>query len=109
MCYHHTINRGTQQTNPSAESPVFFLEVNFLKQSSRAGDIVLALFFYVPVVWGALLIAQSLGRGLPELLTNLATALQHPLDIHWTDKSMLSILICTSLYIMVLCNEVEPC
>lgn len=82
---------------------MFFLEVNFLKQSSRAGDIVLALFFYVPVVWGALLIAQSLGRGLPELLTNLATALQHPLDIHWTDKSLLSILICTSLYIMGLC------
>ena len=79
------------------------LEVSFLKQSSRAGDIVLALFFYVPVVWGALLIAQSLGRGLPELLTNLKTALQHPLDIHWTDKSLLSILICTSLYIMGLC------
>ena len=82
---------------------MFFLEVNFLKQISRAGDIVLALFFYVPVVWGALLIAQSLGCGLPELLTNLATALQHPLDIHWTDKSLLSILICTSLYIMGLC------
>ena len=82
---------------------MFFLEVNFLKQSSRAGDIVLALFFYVPVVWGALLIAQSLGCGLPELLTNLATALQHPLDIHWTDKSLLSILICTGLYIMGLC------
>ena len=55
------------------------------------------------MVWGALLIAQSLGCGLPELLTNLATALQHPLDIHWTDKSLLSILICTSLYIMGLC------
>lgn len=74
-----------------------------MKQSSRAGDIILALFFYVPVVWGALLIAQSLGRGLPELLTNLTTALQHPLDIHWTDKSLLSILICTGLYIMGLC------
>ena len=71
-----------------------------MKQSSRAGDIILALFFYVPVVWGALLIAQSLGRGLPELLTNLTTALQHPLDIHWTDKSLLSIMICTGLYIM---------
>lgn len=40
---------------------------------------------------------------MPELLTNLTTALQHPLDIHWTDKSMLSILICTGLYIMGLC------
>ena len=89
--------------NPSAESPVFCLEVSFLKQSSRAGDIVLALFFYVPVVWGALLIAQSFGHGLPELLANLTAALQHPLDIHWTDKSLLSILICTGLYIMGLC------
>ena len=98
---HH--NWGTQQANPSAESPPFCLEVNLLKQSSRAGDIVLALFFYVPVVWGALLIAQSLGRGLPELLTNLTMALQHPLEIRWTDKSLLSILICTGLYIMGLC------
>lgn len=40
---------------------------------------------------------------MPELLTNLTAALQHPLDIHWTDKSMLSILICTGLYIMDLC------
>lgn len=98
---HH--NWGTHQTNPSAESLPFCLEVNLLKQSSRAGDIVLALFFYVPVVWGALLIAQSLGRGLPELLTNLTMALQHPLEIRWTEKSLLSILICTSLYIMGLC------
>ena len=59
------------------------------------------------MVWGALLIAQSLGRGLPELLTNLTTALQHPLDIHWTDKSLLSILICTGLYIMGLCIYVS--
>ena len=86
---------------------MFCLEVSFLKQSSRAGNIVLALFFYVPVVWGALLIAQSLGRGLQELLTNLTTALQHPLDIHWTDKSLLSILICTGLYIMGLCIYVS--
>ena len=40
---------------------------------------------------------------MPELLTNLTAAPQHPLDIHWTDKSMLSILICTGLYIMGLC------
>ena len=46
-------------------------------------------------------------RGLPELLTNLTTALQHPLDIHWTDKSLLSILICTGLYIMGLCIYVS--
>ena len=50
-----------------------------------------------------MLIAQSLGHGLPELLTNLTAALQHPLEIRWTDKSLLSILICTGLYIMGLC------
>ena len=44
---------------------------------------------------------------MPELLTNLTAALQHPLDIHWTDKSMLSILICTGLYIMGLCIYVS--
>ena len=55
------------------------------------------------MVCGALLIAQSLGHGLPELLTNLTAALQHPLEIRWTDKSLLSILICTGLYIMGLC------
>ena len=44
---------------------------------------------------------------MPELLTNLTAALQHPLDIHWTDKSLLSILICTGLYIMGLCIYVS--
>ena len=47
--------------NPSAESPVFCLEVSFLKQSSRAGDIVLALFFYVPVVWAHCSLPNPLG------------------------------------------------
>ncbi|MBC5736640.1 type IV secretory system conjugative DNA transfer family protein [Lawsonibacter sp. NSJ-52] len=55
------------------------------------------------MVWAALLIAQSLGDGLPELLTNLTAALQTPLKIRWTEHSLMSILACTGLYVMGIC------
>lgn len=74
-----------------------------LKKTSQTTDLVLALFLYIPVVWAALLIAQSLGGGLPELLSNLTAALEQPFQIHWTDKSLLSILVCTGAYLMGLC------
>ena len=61
------------------------------------------LFLYIPVVWAALLIAQSLGDGLPELLTTLTAALQTPLKIRWTEHSLMSILACTGVYIMGIC------
>ena len=61
------------------------------------------LFLYIPVIWAALLIAQSLGGGLPDLFSNLTAALEHPFQIQWTDKSLLTILICTGVYIMNLC------
>ena len=52
---------------------VFFMqEVMRLKKTSQTTDLVLALFLYIPVIWAALLIAQSLGGGLPELLSNLS-------------------------------------
>ena len=74
-----------------------------LKKTSQTTDLVLALFLYIPVVWAALLIAQSLGGGLPELLSNLTAALEQPFQIQWTDKSLLSILVCTGAYLMGLC------
>lgn len=55
------------------------------------------------MVWAALLIAQSLGSDLPELLENLTAALQTPFRIRWTEHSLLSILACTGLYIMGIC------
>ena len=55
------------------------------------------------MVWAALLIAQSLGNGLPELLTNLTAALQTPLKIRWTEHSLMSILACTGAYIIGIC------
>ncbi|MCI9467327.1 MAG: type IV secretory system conjugative DNA transfer family protein [Ruminiclostridium sp.] len=74
-----------------------------MKQTSRAGGLLGCLLFYIPVVWAALLLAQSLGGGLADILSNLTVALEHPLDIHWTKYSAISILICTGAYIMALC------
>ena len=74
-----------------------------LNKPGRSGGILPYLFLYIPVVWAALLIAQSLGDGLPELLTNLTAALQTPLKIHWTGHSLMSILACTGLYVMGIC------
>ena len=74
-----------------------------LNRTDRTGGILYRLFFYLPVIWAALLIAQSLGDGLPDLLSNLTAALEHPFQIQWTDKSLLTILICTGVYIMSLC------
>lgn len=55
------------------------------------------------MVWAALLIAQSLGGGLLDLISNLNAALQSPLDIRWTEHSLMSILACSGLYIMGIC------
>ena len=57
---------------------------------------------YIPVVWGALLLAQSLGGGLPEIIAKLTDALRNPWVVRWTDKSLLTILVCTGAYVMAL-------
>lgn len=50
------------------------------------------------MVWLALLIGQSMGKGLPELLQNLMVAIQSPLKITWTEDSLPSIFVCTGGY-----------
>ena len=61
------------------------------------------LFFYPLVVWAALLLAQSLGGGLPDIIANLTAAMEHPFRIQWTDHSLVTILACTGAYIMGIC------
>ncbi len=61
------------------------------------------LFFYPLVVWAALLLAQSLGGGLPDIIANLTAAMEHPFRIQWTDHSLVTILACTEAYIMGIC------
>ena len=46
--------------------------------------------------------SQGPAGGLLALIANLTAALQNPLEVRWTDKSLLSILACTGAYIMAL-------
>ena len=50
----------------------------------KSNDTLFYLIGIVPIVWLALLLAQSLGGGLPELLRNLTSALEQPTNIVWT-------------------------
>ena len=72
-----------------------FSEVTPIRKSN---DTLFYLIGIIPVVWLALLLAQSLGGGLPELLRNLTSALEQPTNIVWTDKSLPAILICLAAY-----------
>ena len=64
----------------------------------KSNDTLFYLIGIIPVVWLALLLAQSLGGGLPELLRNLTSALEQPTNVIWTDKSLPTILICLAAY-----------
>ena len=64
----------------------------------KSNDTLFYLIGIIPVVWLALLLAQSLGGGLPELLRNLTSALEQPTNIVWTDKSLSTIFICLAAY-----------
>ena len=64
----------------------------------KSNDTLFYLIGIIPIVWLALLLAQSLGGGLPELLRNLTSALEQPTNIVWTDKSLPTILICLAAY-----------
>ena len=44
----------------------------------KSNDSLFYLIGIIPVVWLALLLAQSLGGGLPELLRKLTSALEQP-------------------------------
>ena len=74
-----------------------------IKPKDRGGGRLVWLLLYIPVVWAALLLAQSLGGGLPEILGRLAEAIRHPFQIIWTEHSLVTILACTGLYIMGIC------
>ena len=69
-----------------------------VKPIRKSNDTLFYLVGTILVVWLALLLAQSLGGGLPELLRNLTSALEQPTNIVWTDKSLPTILICLAAY-----------
>ena len=51
------------------------------------------------MIWFALLLAQSLGGGLVSLITNLTEAMAHPFRVRWTDRSLVTILVCGAGYV----------
>ncbi len=73
-----------------------------MKPSSKTGSRIGCLFLYPFVVWAALLLAQSLGGGLPEILRNLAAAIERPFQIRWTERSLMCIVVCTGVYLAAL-------
>jgi len=66
--------------------------------------LAVCLFFYPFVVWAALLLAQSLGGGLPDILASLTAALENPFAIRWTSHSLVCVLVCSAAYAAALCH-----
>lgn len=56
------------------------------------------MFFLIPVIWAALLLAPALGDGLPGLLSGFTEAIEHPFAIRWTERSAMTILVCAAGY-----------
>ena len=54
----------------------------------------------IPAIWLALLIAPHISGGLPEIIKNLASALNKPLQIQFCEDSPKAVLICILCYIV---------
>jgi type IV secretion system protein VirD4 len=63
-------------------------------------NLVLYAFFLIPVVWAALLAAPHLSGGLPEIVRNMAAAINNPLKITWTGDTPKCIALFVAAYLM---------
>lgn len=61
-------------------------------------NLILFVFFLIPVVWAALLTAPSLSGGLPEILANLTSAMNNPFHIQWVEDTPKCILLFIAAY-----------
>jgi len=64
-----------------------------MKRDSPKQILIVSAFGLIPVVWAALLVAPAIAGGLPEILTNLTTALNNPLHIEWCGDSLNTVLL----------------
>lgn len=69
-----------------------------MKRASLSQALITTAILYIPVLWISLLIAQSLGDGLPDFLRNFAETIQKPFHITWTNHSLKTIVICSLIY-----------
>ena len=69
-----------------------------MKQVDRQSAIILSVIGIIPVVWLALLIAPSVGGGLPEILSKLLTVFNNPFHIEFCEDSLKTVLVLLLCY-----------
>lgn len=69
-----------------------------MKQDDRQYAIILSVIGIIPVVWLALLIAPSVGGGLPEILSKLLTVFNNPFHIEFCEDSLKTVLVLLLCY-----------
>ena len=69
-----------------------------MKQDDRQSAIILSVIGIIPVVWLALLIAPSVGGGLPEILSKLMTVFNEPFRIELCEDSVKAVLVLLLCY-----------
>jgi type IV secretion system protein VirD4 len=61
-------------------------------------NLIMYALSLIPVIWAALLIAPALSGGLPEILKNLATTINNPFHIVWSEDTVKCILLFVVAY-----------
>jgi type IV secretion system protein VirD4 len=69
-----------------------------MKRDNIKSSLILYGVGLIPVIWLALLIAPSLGGGLPEMLQNLTSAMNRPFHIRLCGDSLKAVLIFIAAY-----------
>ena len=69
-----------------------------MKQDDKQTAIILSVIGIIPVVWLALLIAPSVGGGLPEILPKLMTVFNEPFHIELCEDSVKTVLVLLFAY-----------
>ena len=69
-----------------------------MKQDDKQTAIILSVIGIIPVVWLALLIAPSVGGGLPEILPKLMTVFNNPFHIELCEDSLKTVLVLLLCY-----------
>ena len=69
-----------------------------MKQDDKQTAIILSVIGIIPVVWLALLIAPSVGGGLPEILPKLLTVFNNPFQIELCEDSLKTVLVLLLCY-----------
>lgn len=69
-----------------------------MRQDDKQSAIILSVIGIIPVVWLALLIAPSVGGGLPEILPKLLTVFNDPFHIELCEDSIKTVLVLLLCY-----------